>query len=277
MLAALRRRAPEPEIGARLPRPLYGDMAARVEAVCYRHAGGGADWYPSLMIGINQIHEVITARNTQESALALLDKLTGDDYSDYLRAFYHEGLERFGETWNYADIVTALLGLGALLQPKRYLEIGVRRGRSAAAVASVAPACDFCLFDRWTANYAGIDNPGPEFVQEELARLGHHGDREFVNGDSHKTLPAFFEKHPDIAFDLITVDGDHSAEGAARDLADVLPHLAIGGAVVFDDICHPKHPELRTVWNRLVVDDQRFATTAYDGAGYGVACALRKY
>ena len=131
--------------------------------------------------------------------------------------------------------------------------------------------------DMWIQNYAGMENPGAEFVKTQLALVGHRGPVEFHNGNSHEVLPRYFAANPDLAFDLITVDGDHTPGGAAQDLSDVLPHLAIGGAIVFDDICHPYHPELREVWKSLVADDMRFSTWSYEDVGYGVGIAIRKH
>ena len=133
------------------------------------------------------------------------------------------------------------------------------------------------LFDMWLKNYAGMDNPGPELVKSELTNVGHTGPVEFINGDSHKTVPQYFVDHPGSAFDIITVDGDHTNIGAAQDLADVMPRLKIGGAIVFDDICHPKHPGLRDVWRRLVEEDRRFSFYSFRSVGYGVGFAIRKY
>jgi len=53
-------------------------------------------------------------------------------------------------------------------------------------------------------------------------------------------------------FDLITVDGDHSEEGAFDDLLNVIPHLNVGGILVFDDIAHPTHPYLLGVWKKTL-------------------------
>ena len=44
-----------------------------------------------------------------------------------------------------------------------------RAGASVCAIASEAPYCAMFLFDLWQAGYAGIDNPGPDFVRGELA------------------------------------------------------------------------------------------------------------
>lgn len=36
-------------------------------------------------------------------------------------------------------------------------------------------------------------------------------------------------------FELVTVDGDHTALGTWWDLVDVVPHIAVGGVLVIDD------------------------------------------
>ena len=74
----------------------------------------------------------------------------------------------------------------------------------------------------------------------------------FISGNSHRTLPAFFgSKRTGIwdrlrlsqrvanrqtDFELVTIDGDHSLTGAYQDLLDAMPHIAVGGVIVFDDI-----------------------------------------
>lgn len=138
------------------------------------------------------------------------------------------------------------------LQPKAYLEIGVRRGFSMAMVASRVTESEIYGFDFWVANYGGVHNPGPKFVQFEMQKIGYEKTIHFFSGNSHRTLPAFFRstkasfwnriklncksKQRPVAFDLITIDGDHSLLGAYRDLIDTMPHCAVGGVVVFDDI-----------------------------------------
>ncbi|HEC14104.1 MAG TPA: class I SAM-dependent methyltransferase [Acidiferrobacteraceae bacterium] len=229
------------------------------------------------MIGAQAIgRNIMSSSKYVNRAVELLSVLTPDDYSDYMSRYYLEGKRRFGEAWGYADIVTTVLGLTDMIKPKRYLEIGVRRGRSACAVVSRALDCELALFDMWVENYAGMDNPGPEFVREELKRVGHKGKVEFINGNSHQTLPAYFQSNPDVTFDMITVDGDHTNVGAAQDLADVLPRVSIGGVVIFDDVCHPKLLGLGEVWRRQVVEDRRFSAWTYSDVGYGVGFAIRK-
>ena len=262
-----------------LPVPDYSPEVGAVPALMHSVAPAATDWYPGPMIGAQAIGRKIceTGAGNVHKALALLERLEKDDYSRFMIDYYRDGLERFGDTWGYADLVTVLLGLAPLIRPRAYLEIGVRRGRSVCAVATEAPNCDFVMFDMWQQNYAGMENPGPELVAAELTKVGHTGRTEFVNGNSRETLPEYFNRNPEACFDIITVDGDHTNQGAARDLANVLPHLAVGGAVVFDDVCHPKLLGLKQVWSRMVADDRRFSTWIYDDVGYGVAFAIRKF
>jgi predicted O-methyltransferase YrrM len=261
-----------------LPAPAYAEMKSVAAGLAFTPAAGEIDFYPGPMIGAEALGEKIVGMSHYvRMAHALMQSLSPDDYLRYLVRYFEAGLTRFGENWGYADIVTVLLGLADHLAPKSYLEIGVRRGRSACAVASRAPDCAMVLFDMWLKNYAGMENPGPELVQTELKKVGHRGAVEFVNGNSHETVPAWFAAHPDAAFDIITVDGDHTNLGAAQDLADVMPRLKVGGAVVFDDICHPKHPGLHDVWRRMVEEDRRFSTWSFRSVGYGIGFAIRKY
>jgi predicted O-methyltransferase YrrM len=258
-------------------KPVYTEMTETARGLVHTPVAGMANWYPSVMIGAAALGSQILRPETVAEANCLLASLTPDDYSIFLQNFYADGLRRFGKDWGYGDIVTVLLVLSRHVQPRNYLEIGVRRGRSVCAVASRAQTCDLVMFDMWVQDYAGMDNPGPSFVVAELDRIGHIGRRNFVDGNSHETLPAYFAAHPDECFDLITVDGDHSPDGAARDLADVLPRLTLGGAIVFDDVCHPLHPELNRVWREMVIEDPRFSSWSCDDVGYGVAFAIRRW
>lgn len=256
-----------------LHRPHYAHPVGRVATTTFT---AETDWYPPALLGAETVTHHLYARDYLSAAADLLGRLSPDAYTGYLQDFLAAGRERLGADWRYADIVTVLMCLTDLLQPRQYLEVGVRRGRSVCAVASRVPDCNLHLFDIWQANYAGMENPGPDHVRAELARFGHRGHASFTDGDSHQTLPAYFAANPDLTFDLITVDGDHSLQGAAQDLVDVLPRLNIGGAVVFDDICHPAHPELWSLWTGMVADDPRFSAASLRDAGYGVGFAIRR-
>ncbi len=247
--------------------------APRVAANTYVEPGN--QWYYPVLGGASTLAPRLGGGRMVREALAILDRLGEDVYRTFVHNFYLAGLSKYGDAWQYADINTALLGLAEILQPAAYLEIGVRRGRSLAMVLSRAPSCHVVACDMFIENYSNMENPGPDFVRNELDRLGCSGTLEFVVGDSRKVLPQYFKQHPEMFFDLITVDGDHTAQGARTDLTNVIPRLKIGGALVFDDVSNPSHPELRQVWRDTVVARRGFSTFTFDEIGFGVGVGIR--
>jgi predicted O-methyltransferase YrrM len=240
-------------------------------------ADGPGDHYRGVLVGAATVGERASSGAMLDDAIAVAQRLDPDDYTRYVRTFVEAGRERAGAGWRYADVLTALGAACDLIRPRSYLEVGVRRGRSMAMVAAKAPECDLIGVDLWQEGYGGAENPGPELVRSELAKFGHRGKLELLSGDSHELLPRLFAERPELTFDLVTVDGDHTVLGASRDLRDVLPRLRVGGALVFDDISHPAHPRLREVWRANVAASRRYATWEFADVGYGVAVAVRRW
>ena len=222
---------------------------------------------------ISTLAESALSRASAEYVVCVLKKLEQTNETDGQELFYLWGQGRFGEYWRYADSTTVLVAASMAIRPKTYLEIGVRRGRSSAIVGSLCPDCAIYGFDLWLEGYAGIENPGPDFVRGELRKVGHTGEVKLTSGDSRSTVPAFLAQHPNLFFDVINVDGDHSVAGAARDLVNVLPRLKIGGVIVFDDIVSA--PALMRVWKWLVRQDDRYRAWEFIDAPAGIAAAIR--
>lgn len=241
------------------------------------HTSEETDFYTPLLAGAATLFPRLSGASVVREVMGVLGRLTPDRYSEFLMKFYEEGLSRFGEDWQYADINTVLLGISRDFKLQSYMEIGVRRGRSMAMVAAKSPACSMIGFDLWIRNYAGMENPGKELVRSELQRVGFTGSLEFVDGDSTLTVPAFFESHPETFFDVITVDGDHSTEGARRDITNVIPRIKIGGGLVFDDIAHHYHRSLGPLWKETVVANPQFSTISFEDVGFGVGLGIRKF
>jgi predicted O-methyltransferase YrrM len=238
-------------------------------------SSAGAPVYSSVMVGPETLLREASRVSSIRDMMTVLDKLEPDDYTRYLATYCSEGLQRYHETWYYADICTVLLAAARLVGPRTYLEIGVRRGRSMAMVAAAAPEARLLGFDLWMSDYAGMPNPGPDFVRSEIQRTGHRGTLELYSGDSRETLPRFFAENPGLTLDLVTVDGDHSYDGALADLRDVIPRLALGGVIVFDDVVHPSHPYLLELFHHAVDEDGGLVAREYTELGFGVAVAVR--
>jgi predicted O-methyltransferase YrrM len=206
-------------------------------------------------------------------AQSVLERLTPGDELVSTQFYHRWGQGKFGAYWRYANLLSTLWAAGTCVRPKAYLEIGVHRGRSAALVGALAPECAIYGFDLWIPDYAGIESPGPDFVQKEIAGAGHRGPVMLISGDSRKTVPAFLREHPDLYFDMVTVDGDKSIPVAAADYANTLARLKVGGIVVSDDV--QMFPWLERVWNVMVRQDRRYVTWEFSDGGRGVCAGIR--
>jgi predicted O-methyltransferase YrrM len=261
---------------SRVWRALAGERpsaAVPVSNTAYVEAGN--QWYPPPVAGTSTLGRMVSGAAAVRRAMGVLERLECDEYHRYVLNFYRAGLGRFADDWGHADLYTTLAGLAVALQPRHYLEIGVRHGHSMAMVLTQAPGCAAVGFDMWVENYAGLEHRGKPFVEQQLHSLGYQRPVEFVDGNSATTVPAFLSAHPERYFDLITVDGDHSASGARIDLEHVLPRVTLGGAVVFDDVNNPSHPELRGVWVETMAAHPEFSGWMFDEVGFGAAFAVR--
>ena len=247
------------------PRPRYTPDTPKI--------GGTGPLDPHLPPTAQTLGAAAMSLEGSKAVQETLAKLTQNDDAKAGQYWHAMGRAKYGAHWRFADQLTTLWAASTLIQPSSYLEIGVCRARSAAIVASVQPQCAIYGFDLWIPDYAGASNPGPDFVREELARLGHEGELVLESGDSRRTLPAFLESHPDLYFDLITVDGDKSIPGVASDYANALPRLKVGGIVVTDDLA--LFPVLRRIWNAIIERDGRFVSWEFHDAGFGVNAAVR--
>jgi len=202
---------------------------------------------------LDQLESLLGHPNLTRRTLETLEMLASDEVNKPpLIAWLNEGLARNDKRW---EIRTALRCLARVIQPRSYLEIGTRRGWSLAQVVSEVPEVRVYSVDMWIDQYGGAENSGPEFLLQELRRVtpNYCGQITFLTGNSHDILPVFLDgayadgSSPELElvrqaearphlFDLITVDGDHTAVGAWWDLLDEMSHVALGGAVVFDDL-----------------------------------------
>jgi predicted O-methyltransferase YrrM len=265
-----------------------------------------ADW---TKLSSDAITREVGAAENRDGVIRLMQALTPDPIWTPVIVDMMRGRDRFREP--VLDVRSFLFWLGRTLRPRNYLEIGVRRGFSAAMVAAAAPNVDLYAFDLWMHPYADVANPGPDFVARELETIGHRGGRFFFSGNSHETVPAFFRRRPSSkmarirqwlgarqtlrprAFDLILVDGDHTLVGAYDDLKNVMGQCRIGGVVVFDDIApdvaaigadilkadrgaDPNgHGDLHGVWNAVKREYPNYRYIDYVGHPPGVAIGIR--
>lgn len=232
-------------------------------------------WFNPCSLTLRTVSHAADTIETKRQVLSLLEALTPDPAHTFLAEWYRHGVKSFGEDWKYLDALSVLVAYAKLARPKAYLEIGVRNGKSLCMVAATSSSTAIWGFDLFPATYAGIVSLGPETIADEAKRLGHTGALRLIGGDSRESVPAFLNDNPDAVFDLIYVDGDHTEEGARIDLENVVPRLAYGGLLVFDDICNPATRYLSRVWQSFLRDHRDLHGTQYFDGGNGVAFALR--
>ncbi len=222
------------------------------------------------------LEQVIRRAASQSTRRRLIDVWRRIEPDPYLEEAVERLEQRLDSAEPYWDMWCVLSAFAETVRPSHYLEIGVRRGHSACVVAAAHPAVDLYLFDMWFPDYAGVPNPGPNFVRRQLQRAGHQGAVLFVNGRSQETIPTFFDDPAGPQnFKLITVDGDHRDEGARADLLNVIGHLDPGGMLVFDDIAHPAYPTLGNVWREVIGQRPDFIVRENLRDANGTAVAIR--
>jgi predicted O-methyltransferase YrrM len=118
----------------------------------------------------------------------------------------------------------ALYYLVRHLQPRRVLEVGTHVGASTIYLASALR--DNCFGRLTTVDIVDVKrfNPSPQAICRQLGL-----DVEFVVSDS----VAFMQHH--TGFDLVFLDGDHSAGTVYREVSAALRALSRGGYIILHD------------------------------------------
>jgi len=155
---------------------------------------------------------------------------------------------------------------------RHYLEIGTREGGSLRVVLENAgPDIESVwVADMWGSYWGGSGRGSHAHIDQLLDDFGFDGRRAFLDGNSRDTIPDLMPEKADT-FDLVLVDGDHSAEGGLADLNNVWPLVKPGGCVVFHDITHPEHMYLADVFGEFVAKHHAPHQMIFEPYGVGVA------
>lgn len=217
------------------------------------------------MVNVKKIRSKILYSDLFFDVSSCLRKLERDEaYSDLL----FKNIES-----KIIDTRVLIYYLAKVLQPKVYVEIGVRRGWSMACAIAASGNCKFYGFDMWASEeYAGAKNPGKDFVYSEMRKI-KECDLHLIQGDSHETVKKYLKEN-NIVPSLALVDGDHSLEGALQDLQDVYDCCENGSVIVFDDLI--THPALIRIWNLFMKNNKiKNHVEIKNGPGMGV-CVVKK-
>lgn len=138
-----------------------------------------------------------------------------------------------------------------------YLEIGVAQGKHAEKLM-VDKHIRYVGVDMWKCvelenevnknkNW-NTQEKWDEVYESVLERLKPYGNRiQIIRGDSKEVLPTLTQK-----FDRIYIDGDHSYQGAKKDMELSLPLLKENGRIEVDDL---HYKEVRQAFNEFVKEN----------------------
>jgi len=234
--------------------------------------------YPISLITPSMIFSYARKVDTRKKLYGILEKLENDAVDRFRLELLRVGMTSFEGEWDFLDNTIVSHAFADINKPIRVMEIGVRRGFTACAIAGAFSHVELHLVDLWEGDYAKQHNPGKSLIASQLKAVGHMGKVFYYQGNSHDILPRFFKQHTNINFDMIIVDGDHSLKGAEQDLRNVFPRIAPGGILIFDDIAHFEFHDLWFLWKHYKkVLEKHFRFLEYREQGHGVAVAIRSH
>ena len=140
----------------------------------------------------------------------------------------------------------------------KYLEIGVALGEHAEQILRDKDIY-YTGIDQWKYDTTmeheknkitnwDTQEKWDEVYKSVLKKLSKFQDRaSIIRGSSRDVVPTLVHK-----YDVIYVDGDHSYEGAKKDLELSLEVLAEGGKIVVDDL---QYPSVRKAFNEFLEEN----------------------
>ncbi len=155
---------------------------------------------------------------------------------------------------------------------KTAIEIGFNAGHSADIILSANPEIKLTSFDIGDHEYIKHAKRYIDFL--------HPTRHNLVIGDSAITIPKFIESNACADFDLLFIDGDHSYEGALRDLKNCLQMAHDKSIIIMDDTIYkpewtksysigPTQAWIDAINQGFIVNSLQYTFDELNGISYG--------
>ena len=158
---------------------------------------------------------------------------------------------------------------------KSFLEVGVRDGATLWTVveADYESLRLVACADNWLDAHGGTNRGSHDHIDRLLnAVLFYYrgGEALWLDGDSAEQLPELSRQRPDLRFDLVHIDGDHS-EGHA--LVDMKNGWNLTGRIL---VAHDtNYSAVKNAWEEFVVGAEGLAYCQRYLTGRGTGVAVR--
>lgn len=170
---------------------------------------------------------------------------------DERRASPHDAYS-FSQDW-FSHHIPSIDRILTRLRPTRILEIGCYEGRSTSYLiercAEFGPLQIHCV-DTWQGSVDlapdkmdGVEQRFDRNVESAMARAGANVVFRKIRQRSHRAMAALIAERTD-PFDLIYVDGSHTAPDVLTDAVLAFQLLRVGGVMIFDDYLWSMEPPL---------------------------------
>lgn len=182
----------------------------------------------------------------------------------------NQDTKRFPHQFAIREAISQVCG-----KSESYLEVGVNEGTSLEVAIKECPTIkSITLVDQWGKEYGGTGRGSNDHIKALLNDWKYAGEARFLDGNSHDILPQLIQEG--CAYDLVTIDGDHSEEGGKQDLWEGWKLVKSGGWLVFDDITHIGHSYLMKVAQDFEVANQPSESKWITGEFINGAVAFKK-
>lgn len=161
------------------------------------------------------------------------------------------------------DVMMALADLASQVPAGlEIVELGVFQGRTALQLAWGAEQGNgnhVTAIDPWDLDGNVYDPPFTDSGSRiqafhNVESLGYADKIDLMPGFSHEVAAVWGMRDPARPVGLLYVDGDHTEEGARRDIVAWAPHLAPGAVIAVDDYSHPDWPGVGRAVDALVAE-----------------------